>query len=54
MKPYDLQKAKEYFQARVAFTTGVHELQVMTETGRGAASVIDVRYPADFAQGHVL
>ena len=53
MTNYDLQKAQEHFQARVAFTTGVHELEVLTQQAQGDFVVVDVRYPSDYAKGHV-
>lgn len=53
MENYDLQQAQEHFAARVAYTTGVHELEVLVNPGKGGFQVADVRYPKDFAQGHV-
>jgi rhodanese-related sulfurtransferase len=53
MQPYDLQKAQEHFAARVAFTTGTHELDVLLQQAPADAIVVDVRMPKDFAQGHV-
>ena len=53
MKNYDLQQAQEHFAARLAYTTGVHELEVMVNAGKGGFQVVDVRFPKDFAQGHV-
>lgn len=52
---YDFDKANEFFRARVAFTTGVHELEVLINSRKDPASyqVLDVRYPADFAQARV-
>ena len=57
-KGYDLAAARAHFAARVAFTTGSHELeQLVDQASKGADvsefRVVDVRYPADFAQGHV-
>ena len=53
MDNYDLDRAREHFAARVAFTTGVHELEVLVQQGKGEFQVIDVRFPSDYAQGHV-
>jgi rhodanese-related sulfurtransferase len=59
MSKYDLQSAQDYFQAKLAYTTGVHELEVLVEqrdrgqAGMGDFAVLDVRFPRDFAQGHV-
>ena len=53
MDNYDLERAREHFAARVAFTTGVHELEVLVQQGKGEFQVVDVRFPSDYAQGHV-
>lgn len=53
MSTYDLTQAQAYFAARVAFTTGVHELDYRVRENTGDLSVIDVRFPSDFAAGHV-
>jgi rhodanese-related sulfurtransferase len=53
MNGYDLQKAREHFEARTAFTTGVHELDSLVQQGKGDFVVVDVRMPRDYAQGHV-
>jgi rhodanese-related sulfurtransferase len=53
MNNYDLQKAREYFQNKLSFTTGVHELEIILQQNKEDFAVIDVRYPADYAQGHV-
>lgn len=52
---YDLDKANEFFRAKVAFTTGVHELEVLINSKKNPASyqVLDVRYPADFAKSRI-
>lgn len=52
---YDFDRAQRFFQDRMAFTTGVHELQVLIDSPRAAApyQVVDVRYPNDFAQARV-
>lgn len=56
---YDIKRAQQYFQDRLAFTTGVHELDVLLTSGkkRDAAGrpfqVVDVRFPGDFAVSRV-
>jgi rhodanese-related sulfurtransferase len=50
---YDLQKARAHFEGRMAFTTGVHELDYLVQQNRGEIVVVDVRFPKDYAQGHV-
>jgi rhodanese-related sulfurtransferase len=50
---YDLVAAQSYFAARVAFTTGVHELDYIVQQNQGEAIVVDVRFPTDYAAGHV-
>lgn len=55
MKQYDFDKAREHFRAKMAFTTGSHELELLVNSRKNPDSyqVVDVRYPADFAAGHV-
>jgi rhodanese-related sulfurtransferase len=53
MSHYDLDKAREHFAARMAFTTGVHELDYIVQQNTGDAIVVDVRLPKDYAAGHV-
>jgi rhodanese-related sulfurtransferase len=53
MSNYDLQQAQEYFRNKLAFTTGVHELEGIVLQNKGDFRVIDVRFPADYARGHV-
>ena len=52
---YDFAKAQAFFEDRLAFTTGAHELDVLINGDADPATyrVVDVRFPADFAQGHV-
>jgi rhodanese-related sulfurtransferase len=45
------QKAKEYFEAKMAFTTGPVELERMMKQEQ--ANVVDVRAAEDYAQGHI-
>lgn len=53
MENYDLQQARAHFAARMAYTTGVHELEVRINQGKGGFQVVDARFPGDYAQGHV-
>jgi rhodanese-related sulfurtransferase len=58
LKGYDIEAALDHFQARSQFTTGTHELeQLVDSAAKGADAgdfkVVDLRYPADYAQGHV-
>jgi rhodanese-related sulfurtransferase len=53
MSDYDPQKAHEYFRNKTAFTTGLHELEILVQQNKGDFKVVDVRYPADYARGHV-
>ena len=53
-KTYDQERARIYFENRVAFTTGPHELQILLEgSASGNFQVVDVRFPADFEKAHV-
>jgi rhodanese-related sulfurtransferase len=52
MPNYDLEQAKAFFAAKVAFTTGTHEVSGMIERGDDVV-VVDVRLPSDFRQGHI-
>jgi rhodanese-related sulfurtransferase len=53
MSDYDVSAAQAHFAARLAFTTGVHELDYLIQQQPGQVSVIDVRFPKDYAAGHV-
>ncbi len=48
----DLEEARRFFAAKVAFTTGVAELATMIENGDDI-TIVDVRAPRDYEQGHV-
>jgi len=48
----DPQKAKEYFEAKVTFTTGPVELERMMKQGENI-NIVDVRAAEDFAEGHI-
>ena len=47
----DPQKARAYFENKVAFTTGPIELSRMMESGN--VTVVDVREAEDYQKGHV-
>jgi rhodanese-related sulfurtransferase len=47
----DATKAKEFFEAKMAFTTGPVELERMMK--QGTVNVVDVRAAADYAKGHI-
>ena len=55
MSTYDIARANAYFQDRVAFTTGVHEVEVMINSriDKTGYQIVDVRYPADFAADRI-
>lgn len=55
MQDYDFEQAREFFRAKVAYTTGVHEVEVMLNSKQDPASyqIVDVRFPADYAEAHV-
>lgn len=52
---HDSERARAFFEDRIAFTTGTHELDVLLagDTDPASYQVVDVRFPDDFAQGHV-
>ena len=47
----DPAKAKEYFEAKMAFTTGPVELERMMKSNE--VNVVDVRAAEDYAEGHI-
>jgi rhodanese-related sulfurtransferase len=47
----DPAKAKEYFEAKMAFTTGPVELERMMKEGN--VNIVDVRAAEDYAKGHI-
>jgi rhodanese-related sulfurtransferase len=47
----DTARAKEYFEAKMAFTTGPVELERMMN--QGSVNVVDVRAADDYAKGHI-
>ncbi len=50
-KTIDPARAKHYFEAKMAFTTGPVELNRMIE--KGEVTVIDVRASEDYKKGHL-
>jgi hypothetical protein len=46
-KNYDFDRAQTFFQDRLSFTTGTHELEVLINSDADPASyqVVDVRFP---------
>lgn len=52
---YDFAQARAFFEDRIGFTTGTHELDVLLsgDTDPAAYQVVDVRFPDDYALGHV-
>lgn len=56
MKPFALNdpaKAREFFKAKIDFTTGPVELQHILEQQNGNINVVDVRAADDYASSHV-
>jgi rhodanese-related sulfurtransferase len=49
---HDPVRAREYFEAKLAFTTGPVELARMMEFGEDI-NIIDVREAEDYAKGHI-
>lgn len=47
------QRAKAYFEDKVAFTVGPVELKKMIEEDRDRIEVIDVRLSEDYQKGHI-
>jgi rhodanese-related sulfurtransferase len=52
MTVHDPVKAKEYFDSKLAFTTGPAELNQMIKSGE-SIQIIDVRESEDYAKGHI-
>ncbi len=48
----DPKKAKEYFEAKMAFTTGPIELDRMMSEGENI-NIVDVRAAEDYEEGHI-
>ena len=52
MNTTDTHRALDYFKAKVEFSTGPVELKHMLDVNDDI-KIIDVRYPADYAMGHI-
>jgi rhodanese-related sulfurtransferase len=52
MTHYDFEQAKDFFQAKTGFTTGLHEVDGMIKGGEDVV-IVDVRLPRDYRQGHL-
>jgi len=48
---HDPAKARQYFENKMAFTTGPVELERMMKSG--SVNVVDVRAAEDYAEGHI-
>ena len=51
LKTQDVAKAKDYFEAKMAFTTGPVELEWMMK--HGEVNIVDVRAAEDYAEGNI-
>jgi rhodanese-related sulfurtransferase len=49
----DPAKAREFFKAKIEFTTGPVELHHMLESQNENINIVDVRAADDFAKGHI-
>lgn len=49
---YDIEKSKEYFDAKKMFTLGPHELQDKISKKEDIV-IVDVRYAEDYKKGHI-
>src|SRR5438445_3335116 len=47
------ERAKAYFEDKLAFTTGPVELDRWIKSGENNLVVVDVREPEDYAKGHI-
>jgi rhodanese-related sulfurtransferase len=52
MSNYDFEGAKQFFAAKLAYTTGPHELAHMLDTNQDVV-VVDVRLPSDYRTAHI-
>jgi rhodanese-related sulfurtransferase len=52
-KMHDPAKAKAFFEAKLAFTTGPVELNRMIQAHENNFNLIDVRAPEDYAKEHI-
>ena len=49
---FDIEAAREHFQAKQSFTTGPHELTGMIDRKEDIV-IVDVRFPTDYRKGHI-
>lgn len=49
---YDFEQAKAFFAAKVALTTGTHEVDGILQRGDDIV-IVDVRLPSDYRKGHI-
>jgi rhodanese-related sulfurtransferase len=52
MMDFDLEGARQFFRAKTAFTTGVHEVLGAIDRDEDVV-IVDVRLPSDFRAAHV-
>ena len=52
-KLHDPAKARAFFEAKLAFTTGPVELNRMIQSHENNFNIVDVREPEDYAKGHI-
>jgi len=52
MNTYDIDAAKRHFAAKLAYTTGSHELAHMIDS-QADVVIVDVRLPKDYRAGHI-
>ncbi len=52
MRPVDPGKAREYFEAKMAFSTGPIETERMIRLGEDI-NIVDVRASEDYQEGHI-
>jgi rhodanese-related sulfurtransferase len=50
---HDPERARSYFEAKLAFTTGPVELDKWIKSGEENLVVVDVRQVEDFSKGHI-
>lgn len=52
MAAYDFEQAKAFFAAKVAFTTGTHEVDGMLQRGDDIV-IVDLHLPSDYRRAHI-
>ncbi len=50
---HDPSRAREYFEQKLAFTTGPVELERWLKSGEDNLVIVDVREPEDYTRGHI-